>query len=99
MSSRSFIVYSSRRTRNKGRERRKLSVKIFFQIDIFQVSVLEFLDEESRSLYHLEHFIEGDYIKYNSNSGFVSDVCRKTPQASNTAFMNLCYDYDQCILR
>ena len=29
-----------------------------------------------------EHFIEGDYMKYNSNSGFINnEFCRKTPQA------------------
>ena len=33
-------------------------------------------------LYHVEHFIEGDYMKYNSNSGFVDNTaCRQTPQA------------------
>ncbi|KAM3727102.1 Eukaryotic elongation factor 2 kinase [Dirofilaria immitis] len=51
------------------------------KIDIFQVCILEFLDDEEHTFYHLERFIEGEYIKYNSNSGFVSDVCRKTPQA------------------
>ncbi|VDM43324.1 unnamed protein product [Toxocara canis] len=51
------------------------------KIDIMQVSILEFIDEPDRPLYHLEHYIEGDYIKYNSNSGFVSDIARKTPQA------------------
>ena len=29
----------------------------------------------------MEHFIDGGYVKYNSNSGFVSDVNRLTPQA------------------
>lgn len=43
---------------------------------------MEFLDEDEHAFYHLERFIEGEYIKYNSNSGFVSDVCRKTPQVS-----------------
>ena len=51
------------------------------QVDIFQMSVLEF---ESRPpedrFYHLEHFIEGHYVKYNSNSGFVDDGLRHTPQ-------------------
>ncbi|VDL69285.1 unnamed protein product [Nippostrongylus brasiliensis] len=51
------------------------------KIDIVQMCVLEMLDMPSQPLFHLEHFIEGDYIKYNSNSGFVSDVARKTPQA------------------
>ncbi|CAG9531898.1 unnamed protein product [Cercopithifilaria johnstoni] len=51
------------------------------KIDIFQVCILEFLDEDEHAFYHLERYIEGKYIKYNSNSGFVSDVCRKTPQA------------------
>jgi len=43
--------------------------------------VLEF---ESRPaddrFYHLEHFIDGHYIKYNSNSGFVEENIRCTPQ-------------------
>ncbi|VDO62482.1 unnamed protein product [Haemonchus placei] len=51
------------------------------KIDIVQMCVLEMIDLPSKSLFHLEHFIEGDYIKYNSNSGFVSDIARKTPQA------------------
>lgn len=41
----------------------------------------QILDLPGEPYFHLEHFIEGDYIKYNSNSGFVSDVHRKTPQA------------------
>ncbi|PIO74937.1 MHCK/EF2 kinase domain protein [Teladorsagia circumcincta] len=51
------------------------------KIDIVQMCVLEMIDLPCEPLFHLEHFIEGDYIKYNSNSGFVSDVARKTPQA------------------
>lgn len=49
------------------------------KVDIMQVSLLEFDDG---SLYHLEHFMEGDYVKYNSNSGFISsENVRLTPQA------------------
>ncbi|CEF71496.1 Eukaryotic elongation factor 2 kinase [Strongyloides ratti] len=51
------------------------------KIDIIQMSILEFVEEEGSPLYHLEHFIEGQYIKYNSNSGFVSEIMRMTPQA------------------
>uniref|UniRef100_A0A1I7Z4E4 Eukaryotic elongation factor 2 kinase n=1 Tax=Steinernema glaseri TaxID=37863 RepID=A0A1I7Z4E4_9BILA len=51
------------------------------KIDIVQMCVLEFVEEPGRPLFHLEHFIEGSYVKYNSNSGFVSEVCRQTPQA------------------
>ncbi|KFD52577.1 hypothetical protein M514_06611 [Trichuris suis] len=51
------------------------------KIDIFQVSVIEFVQREDKPLYHIERFIEGSYIKYNSNSGFVSSVYRQTPQA------------------
>lgn len=51
------------------------------KIDIVQMCVLEFVEEPGSPLYHLEHYIEGDYVKYNSNSGFVSDVARRTPQA------------------
>lgn len=49
---------------------------------MFQVSVLEFKNRPGSPLYHLEHFIDGKYIKYNSNSGFVDDThVRFTPQA------------------
>ena len=51
------------------------------QVDIIQMCVLEF---ENRPLddrfYHLEHYIEGRYTKYNSNSGFVDECIRFTPQ-------------------
>uniref|UniRef100_A0A0N4ZWG2 Alpha-type protein kinase domain-containing protein n=1 Tax=Parastrongyloides trichosuri TaxID=131310 RepID=A0A0N4ZWG2_PARTI len=51
------------------------------KIDIFQMSILEFIEEEDAPLYHLEHYIEGEYIKHNSNSGFVSEINRMTPHA------------------
>ncbi|XP_013394430.1 eukaryotic elongation factor 2 kinase isoform X1 [Lingula anatina] len=51
------------------------------KVDIFQMYVLEFKNREGCPLYHLEHFIEGKYIKYNSNSGFVEETSRLTPQA------------------
>ncbi|XP_064478566.1 eukaryotic elongation factor 2 kinase-like isoform X2 [Ornithodoros turicata] len=52
------------------------------KVDIFQVSVIEFVNRPGRPLYHLEHFIEGKYTKYNSNSGFISsENMRLTPQA------------------
>ncbi|XP_078693061.1 eukaryotic elongation factor 2 kinase-like isoform X2 [Branchiostoma floridae x Branchiostoma belcheri] len=52
------------------------------KVDIMQVVILEFKDRPGSPLYHLEHFIEGKYIKYNSNSGFVEDeALRCTPQA------------------
>ncbi|CAF0909096.1 unnamed protein product [Brachionus calyciflorus] len=50
------------------------------KIDMFQMSILEFVNRPGSPLFHLEHFIEGEYIKYNSNSGFVDDK-RCTPQA------------------
>ncbi len=45
------------------------------------MSIVEFIDRENSPLYHLEHFIEGNYIKYNSNSGYVDEQLRSTPQA------------------
>ncbi|XP_005092965.1 eukaryotic elongation factor 2 kinase [Aplysia californica] len=51
------------------------------KVDIFQMYVLEFPDRPGNPLFHLEHFIEGEYIKYNSNSGFVEENLRLTPQA------------------
>ncbi|KAL4240978.1 Eukaryotic elongation factor 2 kinase [Mactra antiquata] len=51
------------------------------KVDIFQMYILEFKDRKGSPLYHCEHYIEGDYIKYNSNSGFVEEHLRFTPQA------------------
>uniref|UniRef100_A0A8D0W1M7 Eukaryotic elongation factor 2 kinase n=1 Tax=Sus scrofa TaxID=9823 RepID=A0A8D0W1M7_PIG len=52
------------------------------QVDIMQMCVIELKERPGRPLFHLEHYIEGKYIKYNSNSGFVrDDNVRLTPQA------------------
>ena len=46
------------------------------------MSVLELPDRPDRPLYHVEHFIMGNYVKYNSNSGFVAEsLTRQTPHA------------------
>lgn len=51
------------------------------QVDIVQMCVVELRERPGRPLFHLEHYIEGKYIKYNSNSGFVrDDNLRLTPQ-------------------
>uniref|UniRef100_A0A671X457 Eukaryotic elongation factor 2 kinase n=1 Tax=Sparus aurata TaxID=8175 RepID=A0A671X457_SPAAU len=51
-------------------------------VDIMQMCVVEMMDRPGKPLFHLEHYIEGKYIKYNSNSGFVrDDNIRLTPQA------------------
>jgi elongation factor 2 kinase len=47
---------------------------------MLQMYILEFKNRKGSPLYHLEHYIEGDYVKYNSNSGFVEDSLRHTPQ-------------------
>uniref|UniRef100_A0AAY4BJ79 Eukaryotic elongation factor 2 kinase n=1 Tax=Denticeps clupeoides TaxID=299321 RepID=A0AAY4BJ79_9TELE len=52
------------------------------QVDIMQMCVIEMTGLPGKPLFHLEHYIEGKYIKYNSNSGFVrDDNIRLTPQA------------------
>ncbi|XP_030611097.1 eukaryotic elongation factor 2 kinase isoform X3 [Archocentrus centrarchus] len=52
------------------------------QVDIMQMCVVEMINRPGKALFHLEHYIEGKYIKYNSNSGFVrDDNLRLTPQA------------------
>lgn len=51
------------------------------KVDIMQMYVIEFTEREGSPLYHLEHHIEGDYVKHNSNSGFVDDNARRTPHA------------------
>ncbi|KAG7227718.1 hypothetical protein INR49_029481 [Caranx melampygus] len=51
-------------------------------VDIMQMCVVEMTNRPGKPLFHLEHYIEGKYIKYNSNSGFVrDDNIRLTPQA------------------
>ncbi|XP_076338080.1 eukaryotic elongation factor 2 kinase-like [Tachypleus tridentatus] len=52
------------------------------KVDIFQMCVIELYNRLGKPLFHLEHYIEGKYVKYNSNSGFISsDELRLTPQA------------------
>ena len=54
------------------------------QVDIFSMGILEMMDRPQSPLFHIEHYIDGEYIKYNSNSGFVDDRHgpeRMTPQA------------------
>ncbi|XP_052618010.1 eukaryotic elongation factor 2 kinase isoform X1 [Peromyscus californicus insignis] len=52
------------------------------QVDIMQMCIIELKNRQGQPLFHLEHYIEGKYIKYNSNSGFVrDDNLRLTPQA------------------
>lgn len=52
------------------------------KVDIFMMAVLEFPERDGCPLFHVEHFIDGEYIKYNSNSGFVENrVARQTPHA------------------
>ncbi|XP_075851284.1 eukaryotic elongation factor 2 kinase isoform X3 [Microcebus murinus] len=52
------------------------------QVDIMQMCIIELKERPGKPLFHLEHYIEGKYIKYNSNSGFVrDDDIRLTPQA------------------
>ncbi|XP_051530146.1 eukaryotic elongation factor 2 kinase isoform X3 [Myxocyprinus asiaticus] len=52
------------------------------QVDIMQMCVVEMTGRPGNPLFHLEHYIEGKYTKYNSNSGFVrDDNIRLTPQA------------------
>ena len=50
-------------------------------MDFLQTYVIEMKGREGTPLFCVEHWIEGKYIKYNSNSGYVSDVQRLTPQA------------------
>lgn len=59
---------------------------LFHQVDIMQMCIIELKDRQGQPLFHLEHYIEGKYIKYNSNSGFVrDDNIRLTPQVRSWA--------------
>lgn len=65
------------------------------KVDIIQMCVLEFKDRPGSPLFHLEHFIDGHYMKYNSNSGFVEETLRLTPQVTavliQVTFLSDCY--------
>ena len=54
------------------------------QVDVMQCALVELRDRPRQPLYCIEHLIEGDYVKYNSNSGFVKgsdeSLLRHTPQ-------------------
>lgn len=57
-----------------------------------QMCVVEMINRPGKPFFHLEHFIEGKYIKYNSNSGFVKDDnLRLTPQVSDVTFLTLAH--------
>ena len=65
---------------------------------MIQMSILEFVDRDGSPLFHLEHYIEGNYIKYNSNAGFVEDVhLRNTPHAFSH-FSFECSNHDLIIV-
>ncbi|MEW5313445.1 MAG: hypothetical protein WDW38_005013 [Sanguina aurantia] len=53
------------------------------KVDFIQPSILEFPQREGSPVMSMEQLIEGPYLKYNSNSGFVlaDDLLRHTPQA------------------
>ena len=50
------------------------------KIDVMQVLMFEFVDRPGSPAFCVERFLEGEYIKYNSNVGFADDH-RNTPQA------------------
>ncbi|GLI63916.1 hypothetical protein VaNZ11_007055 [Volvox africanus] len=53
------------------------------QVDVMQCAILQFPGRPDSPVYAVEQLIEGDYVKYNSNSGFVKgdELLRNTPQA------------------
>lgn len=52
------------------------------KVDIFMMAVLEFVERAGSPLFHVEHYIDGEYVKYNSNSGYVDNrLARQTPHA------------------
>eukprot|EP00053_Salpingoeca_punica_P005827 m.56771 g.56771 ORF g.56771 m.56771 type:complete len:567 (+) comp13413_c0_seq2:83-1783(+) len=52
------------------------------KVDIIQTCLLRFHHRPGAPYFALEHLIEGTYLKYNSNSGYVTnEVQRCTPQA------------------
>lgn len=51
------------------------------KIDMIHVFIVEFLDREDHPLFCVERFIDGPYIKHNSNSGYLENHHKRlTPQ-------------------
>eukprot|EP00239_Pterosperma_sp_CCMP1384_P012779 CAMPEP_0197861382 /NCGR_PEP_ID=MMETSP1438-20131217/37418_1 /TAXON_ID=1461541 /ORGANISM="Pterosperma sp., Strain CCMP1384" /LENGTH=641 /DNA_ID=CAMNT_0043478543 /DNA_START=78 /DNA_END=2003 /DNA_ORIENTATION=+ len=54
-------------------------------VDVMQCYLIEFHERPGTPLYCVEHLVEGDYVKYNSNNSFVRQnqdgITRSTPQA------------------
>eukprot|EP00798_Chlamydomonas_sp_ICE-L_P013514 gene13514-19378_t len=52
-------------------------------VDVMEAVLVEFKDRPHSPIYSVEMLMEGDYVKYNSNSGFVlgDNLLRHTPQA------------------
>jgi hypothetical protein len=46
----------------------------WLQVDFVQAAVIEFKDRPGKPCFCVEHLIEGDYLKYNSNSGYVAAI-------------------------
>ena len=60
-------------------------------IDIMQICIIRiqnFQEKGKEEYLQMEHFIEGEYKKFNSNSGYVSEDCRRTPQARDEPTRN-----------
>lgn len=69
------------------------------KIDMLQMCIIEFKDRPNSPLFHLEHYIQGNYVKYNSNSGYV-DVdshLRNTPHAFSH-FTFECSNHEQIVV-
>lgn len=68
------------------------------KIDMFQMCILEFKERPGSPLFHLEHYMQGQYIKYNSNAGFVDDAhLRNTPHAFSH-FTFECSSHEQIVV-
>ncbi|KAL3900074.1 MAG: hypothetical protein SGCHY_001602 [Lobulomycetales sp.] len=51
------------------------------KIDFLSCFIIEFPAREGSPTFSVERFIEGEYVKHNTNSGFVDEkFCRLTPQ-------------------
>jgi len=60
------------------------------EIDMLYVGLIELVDRDERPLLGYESFITGEYIKWNTNTGWVEDkVIRHTPHAFSFASFRL----------
>jgi len=61
------------------------------RVDMIRIWALELIDRADKPMLCCERFIEGEYVKYNSNSGFIEETPHHTVRNTPQAFSHFTY--------